>query len=196
MKIERRKLILIIAAIVTSVLLIMVIILSSLQQEPAVDSNPNPVSTPSNPPTRDDADASPGVPIVVEPGDINPPPLDMFENDYSNDIGYAALPDGADGSVNAAGTVFDELWTIDALNRLACELSTKETVTEQALKPLQDFSFDLRKTSYSAATSYRQLVNRWMDSYEKNLGDKPPVAASIEVATFCELALDVGESSE
>lgn len=194
MKIERKKLILIIAAVVATILFTVIVFLSMTREDATVAP---PTPTPTTPNTNNggqvDANGDPIIPIIVEPGDDNPPPSDIYENDYSNDEGYLKLPEGFDGSVNPEGTVFDELWTIDTFNRLTCELSTKETVSEQALQPLKDFALDLRKVDYESAIAFRGTINRWMDDYDKNIGERPPASSQVEVSTVCELAVDVGE---
>lgn len=193
MKIERKKLILIIAGIASVLLLAVIVVISSLQQSSQAEPSPTPTVTtpPSN--NNGNGEDEPGIPVIIEPGDENPPPQDMFNNDYSNDEGYLKLPEGFDGSVNPEGTVFDELWTIDAFNRLTCELASKETVTERALQPLRDFSADLRKVDYDSAFAFREMINRWLEQYERRIGDRPPATTSAEVSAVCDLAADVGE---
>jgi len=190
MKIERKKLILIIAAIITVVFGSIVIALSIMtggSDEPA----PTPTTTvqpddSEEPTTNPDALPDDGATAAPDPEATDNPAPNVYENTYTDDVGYAPLPENFNVEGNPAGTVLDETWAMDRYHTLVCELSTKPSSTEKALKPIKDFYNDLSLAKHPNASTMRATIGRWIEDYERDLGERAPGNAQAEMTLECE----------
>jgi hypothetical protein len=193
MKIERKKLILIIAIILTVVLGSLVIALSVLTRPAEVGVTPTPTPT-SVSPTDSSPTAEPDSvgAIVGDPESPDAPPANMYQNDSSNDLGYAPLPESYKSSTdpNPTGTVLDEAWAMGRYQTLVCELSAKESSTEEALQPIKAFAQDLTLANYQNASTMRAGISRWVDSYEGYLGERAPGSTRSELILECQTITD------
>lgn len=193
MKIERKKLILIIAIIITAVLSGLVIALSMITRPTDTPPSPSPTSitpTDSNP-SSNPLDNIPDV-VVGEPDSTDAPPTNIYENNFSDDIGYAPLPDSYKTSTdpNPTGTVLDETWAMERYHTLVCELSTKESVTQEALKPIKAFTKDLTMAKYQNASAMRAGMTRWVEAYEIEMGNRAPGSTQSELILECQTITD------
>lgn len=195
MKIERKKLILIIAIIVTVVLAGIVIALSVLTRPDVATIAPTPTPTSESP--TNDPNAITGEPdntsaVVGDPENPDAPPADMYQNDFSEDLGYAPLPESykTSSDPNPTGTVLDETWAMERYHTLVCELSTKESSTEAALQPINAFMQDLTLADYQNASTMQASLGRWVDSYELYLGERAPGSARSELILECQTISD------
>jgi hypothetical protein len=186
-RIERKKLIIIIASIVTVILAAIVITLSILtgggEKEPVPvtpTNQPAPEETASPTPTDGTSDTLP----IGSPTDEDAPPADLYTNDYSQDVGYIKLPDGYDSSV-PEGTVYDEEWMVYRGNTLLCELSTKQTISLQAITPLTDFYNDLLKVDNENASSMRKTISSYLNFYKDHMGERSDGTDRAELKVFC-----------
>jgi len=186
-KIERKKLIFIIAGLITLVVVGLMITLSMFTNgnspDPEKTQQPEPTETSSSPSPSDQEEDT--VPIIgVDEEDA--PPADMYENDYSQDSGYVKLPDGFDGST-PEGTVYDPEWMYTKFNILLCELSTKQSSTEEALKPLKDFNDDLALAQTEEASTARSAASRYIGLYEDTLGERVDGSTRAELSVYCDM---------
>lgn len=202
MKVERKKLILIVASVVAAVLLGAAITISFLTAPKAEDPSLPGVPTPNQTrePELDDSPIEQGSQVIIddedkEEGDV--PPEGLYDNIYTDDLGYDKLPDSFDPEVNPIeGTVYDDEYVFTTMSRLMCELSTKNTVTERALKPLTDFSDDLRRSTASTAYSTLQQIEYDLRWFNNNVGERiPGEEKSLLNMNYCG-AGDIGEVGE
>lgn len=200
MRLERRKLILIIAAIVAAVLLGIAITISVLTapkaDDPSLPGVPNPTET--REPETDDSPIEQGSEVIIDDedeGDV--PPEGLYDNIYTDDLGYERLPDSFNPEVNPIeGTVYEDAYIYSTMSRLMCELSNKNTVTERALKPLNDFSADLARSSAPSAYSSLQQVEYDLRWFNSNIGERiPGEEKSLLNMNYCN-AGDIGEVGE
>lgn len=187
MKIERKKLILIIAVIAAVVLTGLVILLSVLTggKESDDSDTPNQTVAPSDDATNG-VSQEPQVEIG-NPDDPEAPPADAYQNDYSNDTGYDKLPSGFDGSSAPQGTVFDAQWAYARYYDITCDLGNKQTVTEEALQPMEDFYDDLALVGDPSSDSMRATIKRYLDKYEPLIGERSPGDTRQELLLTCDI---------
>lgn len=118
--------------------------------------------------------------IVVGEDDKEAPPEGIYENTYTGDEGYTKLTDPELAKKNPENTVYDENWAYSTWGRLACELSTKQTVSEKALSPILEFKEDLSKVDSMTAEGIIMNVDNLLVKLQRNLGDRmPPDGRSI-----------------
>lgn len=192
---ERKKLLLIISIVFTVFIvgvIVLVSVLSPGKGEPEPAPSPTQTITEENPenagidPNRDYDEE--GAPIVVDEAEEDAPPSDIYANNYDNDLGYAPLPEGFEPTAeNIYNTVYEEPWALEKMYTLFCELSTKNTGTERALMPLEDFSKDLASVKYENAGNMRSTVNNILSDYRNYDGKRIPGDLKNKASTLCEL---------
>lgn len=173
--IERKKLVTIIAlvaAVVLAGIIVTISLVFSSTSEGNDDNTPQPQVTSTETPSNQDEPVEQGAPIG-NASDEEAPPENLYDNDYSNDLGYTALPEGFDPSANTTeGTVYDDDFVYDTFNRVMCELSKKPTSTERALQPLTDLIIDLRKSGTSISINYATEGGTHLQWYQDRLNQR------------------------
>lgn len=184
MKIERKKLILIIAAIATVLIAALVITLSIITG--GGKTEPKPVTTPTAVANDSpNSEVEQGAP-VKDPEASGAPPESIYSNDYSKDTGYNKLPaDFSSSTSNTKDTVFDPEWANYKLNTLMCELSNKETVTQRAIQPLEDFQTDLTRVGTDNAASLSVSISKVLNAYIPLEGQRAPGNVKAELSIYC-----------
>jgi hypothetical protein len=181
---ERKKLLLILG-IAFAVVLTGIIVLVSVLTTPAEEApEPTPTETAQVDEERDPDD---GAEVIVDPGEEDEAPRDdIYANDYSNDEGYAPLPEGFQPTeTNTKGTVYDEEWALNKYTVLLCELSKKETVTEKAIQPLQRFADDLAGATHPNAQPLRDSIYYYLKDYEIYMGERAPASTRNILTQMC-----------
>lgn len=187
-KIERKKLIIIIASIVTAIFAALVITLSVLTGggEGKTPAEITPTAQPKPTQTANPTDGTSETVPIKGADEEGAPPADAYTNDYSEDVGYVKLPDGYDSSV-PAGTVYDEAWMVTRGSLLLCELSTKQTISKQAITPLSNFKDDLISVSNENANNMSKTISPYLAFYNDHMGDRTPGYLRSELNIYCDL---------
>jgi hypothetical protein len=184
MKIERKKLILIIAAIAAVLLTVGVIVLSMLTA-PKEDETPVTPQVSSSPTVQPGTGEDDTPAQITNTDDPEAPPANMYENDYSTDVGYVPLPEGYVPSSDKEDNVFNPEWTQLRYYDIVCDLSKKETVSEKALKPMVDFYADLSKVNTPNTDTMRESMSKYIEKYRLNLGERAPGEMRADMSLAC-----------
>lgn len=186
---ERKKLLLTVAIVFTVFIIGVIFLIWNLT--PAQETpEPKPTETtivetekPVDPNHNYDED---GALIKPDPDAEDNPPADMYANNYDDDTGYAPLPEGfVPTDSNIVGTVYEEQWALTKMYTLFCELSTKNTSTERARAPLENFSNDLAQVKYENGPMMLTTISDVLTDYRAVDKQRVPGDLKNEVATLC-----------
>ena len=143
-------------------------------------------------PTATDAPIEQGVTPDPESGSDT-----MYDNDYSGDLIYTPLPKGFNPDVESTeGTVFDDAYVAATYDTLACQLSKKNTVTERAIEPLENFASDLRLSSSQQANATLSLTLNVLEKVEVYMGERLPANVADDIGIACYSGLDIHDDED